>query len=412
MNISLKTTIPECVADGIGATTENTQLPIAGPPAMMECRAYLNNAATAYPKAPGVSRTVQMWLNNIPESTGRQAFSPCDVLAECRRQLASLLGCDDPDRIALMSGATHALNCAIFGLPLKAGDHVVTSVTEHNSVLRPLNHLRRRLGIRVTVVGLDDTGALDPAAMERALREEPVLLVLNHASNVTGRINDVRVWFRRAHECGATTLLDASQTLGTIPVTPETLAADMVAFTGHKALLGPEGTGGLYVRPGLDLEPLLVGGTGVRSDLAYQPDDMPARLEAGTPNTPAIAGLLAALMWLQQKGELFHRREQRSIRWLRRQLAEIPGVHVYDHQPDVPRVGIVSFRMNGWSVEEAGYVLRESFGICSRTGLHCAPLIHEAIGSMPEGTMRFSVSGFTSDSEIEEAVSAVRRLAG
>jgi selenocysteine lyase/cysteine desulfurase len=372
---------------------------------------YLNNAASAHPRAPGVAEAVRDALLRPVDVPGRSGAAGVDVQADCRDRLASLLGCGEPARIVLTTNATHALNIAIFGLGLKPGDLAVTTVTEHNSVLRPLNHLKSR-GVRVVIIGLDSTGGLDASAFDAALASGPALVVVNHGSNVTGRINDVGRWFEKARDGGAVTLLDASQTIGSVSVPAVDLHADMVAFTGHKALLGPPGTGGLYVRPGLDLSPLIVGGTGVRSDLPLHPDYMPARLEAGTPNVPALAGLAVALRWLESNGEAFRSCERRAAARLRHELARVPGARIVDSPADVPRTGVVSFRIDGWSVEECGHVLQESFGVTCRTGLHCAPLIHEALGTAPEGTVRFGVSGFTTDWQIEAAVAAVRKMAG
>jgi selenocysteine lyase/cysteine desulfurase len=325
--------------------------------------------------------------------------------------LARLLGAAAPERVVFTPGATQALNLAILGLGLRRGEHVITSVTEHNSVLRPLAHLTDRAGIQVTEIGLDEHGDVDAEGFGLALLESPRLVVLNHASNVTGRVNDVGPLFRQAKAAGAVTLLDASQSLGHWPVNAPELGADMVAFTGHKGLRGPAGTGGLYVAEPLELEPLLVGGTGVRSDLRRQPGDMPARLEAGSPNVPALAGLNAALCWLEAEGQAFAERAARLTEALRQGLREIPGVHLFDYTPAAGRLGVVSFRVDGWEVEETGYALEQSFGIACRAGLHCAPRIHAAIGSAPLGTVRFSPSGATTEAEIAQALAAVRRLA-
>ncbi len=372
---------------------------------------YLNNAATGWPKPPCVTEAIRAALETPPFHPGRSVDRSADALTECRRRLGELLGVDDFRRIVLTMHATHAINLAILGLELPPGAGVVTTITEHNSVLRPLNHLKKRRGITVTVIGLDSDGKIDGRALDRALAGRPALLAMSHASNVTGRVNDVQPAFSRAKAAGAVTLLDASQSLGHVPVRPRELGADLVAFTGHKGLHGPAGTGGLYVSPDVELQPVLVGGTGVRSDLELQPPEMPTRLEAGTPNVPGLAGLAAALRWHEAEGAEHRRRADGAARRLRGELRAIPGVRIFDDDDTAARVGIVSFRVDGWKVEETGYVLAESFGVICRTGLHCAPLIHDAIGSAPEGTVRFSVSGFTTDEEIETAVAAVRRLA-
>ncbi|MGQ9652163.1 MAG: aminotransferase class V-fold PLP-dependent enzyme [Phycisphaerae bacterium] len=374
-------------------------------------RAYLNNAASGYPKAPGVVEAVVRVLAESPEHPGRLAAGAEDVLANCRLKCATFLGVSDASRIVLTAGATQALNMGIDGLGLKQGSVVVTTTTEHNSVLRPLNHLVRSKGISLGIVGLAEDGALDAKAITRELDRKPALVVFNHASNVTGRINDVAYWFSRAKAVGAVTMLDASQTAGLISVKPDDLHADMVAFPAHKGFHGPPGIGVLYVAKGIELEPRIVGGTGVRSDLPYQPEDMPTRLEAGTPNVPAAAGLAAALDWAARLDAGTRERTERLAAKLRKGLLDTPGVRVFDGRGDAPRIGVVSFVVNGWAVEEVGYALQESFGIACRTGLHCAPLIHREIGSNPEGTVRLSTSVFTTEEEIDAALDAVRSLA-
>ncbi len=372
---------------------------------------YLNNAASAWPKAPGVTEAVAGALARMPEHPGRSAILEADVPERCRRRLARLLSIEPPERIVLTQHATHALNLAILGLGLKPGDHVVTSAMEHNSVLRPLARLEDACGIRVTIVGAKPDGELDEGAYIEALRRSPRLVVLNHASNVSGLVLPVAPLFARAHQVGAITLLDASQSLGHIRLDAHELNADLIAFTGHKGLRGPPGTGGLVVGPQLDLEQILVGGTGVRSDLRRHPPDMPTRLEAGTPNIPALAGLAAALRWQEEQGHAFRAAEDARADQLRAGLREIPRVRLFGASPGAARVGIVSFRLEGWEIEETGFVLAESFGIVCRTGLHCAPLIHAALGSAPHGTVRFSPSGATTETEIQSALAAIRRLA-
>ncbi len=394
-------------AEPLRTTTSNAPERLRDDP---KGRVYLNAAATGWPRAPGVVEAVTEALTEIPTHPGRTVGRVEDVVTECRHRLASLLKVDDPARIVLTMHATHALNLAFAGVDLGQNAHVVTTVTEHNSVLRPINHLQQNRGVRVSVIGLDQTGSLDLDAFDRALADQPALVAINHASNVTGRLNDVASLFAKAKAAGALTLLDASQSIGAVDVHPVTLHADLVAFTGHKGLHGPPGTGALYVTPHLTLRQEFVGGTGVRSDLALHPAEMPTRLEAGTPNVPALAGLAAALRWLEQHGEPFRARQNQLAVHLRHELAKLPGVHLFDPRIAERRIGATSFCVDGWSVDEAGSVLEESFGIVCRTGLHCAPLIHAAIGSAPAGTIRFSVSGFNRDEDLEQGLAAVSQL--
>lgn len=371
---------------------------------------YLNNAASSWPKAPGVAEAVRRAIEEPAVEAGRGAGRRTDPAQACRLSLGCLLGVEDPSRVVLTANATMALNLAIRGLGLGRGDLVVTTAAEHNSVLRPVEWLRREVGVRVEIVPLTQQGAYDEEAFERALDLGPRLLVLTHASNVTGRLFPVARWFARARLRGAYTLLDASQSLGHVDVSPVELHADLVAFTGHKALLGPTGTGGLWVSPAIELEQLIVGGTGSRSDLMEHPAEMPVRLEAGTPNLAGLAGLAAALEWIQTHGAMWRESARRMAERLRAELAEMPGVELFDDEVGVPRTPVVSFRLKGWSVEEAGQVLEEGFSVACRAGLHCAPLIHPFLGSAPEGTLRFSPSGFTREEEIERALWAVKEL--
>jgi len=372
---------------------------------------YLNDAATAWPKAPGVTAVVSRALHLAPAHPGLGRGPTENVVDLCRARLATLLGGVPEHRVALTSNATHALNLALRGLAWRPGTRAVTTVTEHSSVLRPL-HLLQDLGeLQLTVVGLDGSLGIDEEAYDRALTEEPGLVVLNHASNVTGRVNDVGSLFSRAKRVGAITVLDASQTLGVLPVHPEELHADLVAFTGHKGLRGPAGTGGLYVRPGIELEPLIVGATSMHGSLLHHPEQMPTRLEAGSLNLAALAGLAQALDWVLGRTS----DDSLSVRQLgdqvREELAHSAHVRIFDSEPGPPRLGIVSFQIGGWTVETAGAVLWQNFGICCRAGLHSAPLIHHAIGSAPQGTIRFSLSPYTTAEHAAAAVAAVRSIA-
>lgn len=382
-----------------------------GEPARLLPFIYLNNAAEGWPKATGVAQAVARALEDPPACTGRTAGLEDSPAADCRRRIAHLLEVPDPRRIVLTTGATHALNLAIRGLALHSEAAVVTSVTEHNSVLRPLFLLEREGLVRTTVIGLDTDGRLDTTAFERALCARPKLVALTHAPNVTGAIHCVEQLFAKAKESGAVTLLDASQTEGHLPVLPLQLGADLVAFPGHKGLHGPTGTGALYVGPQMDLDPIIVGGTGFHSQSRSHPVKMPERLEAGTPNLPGLAGLSAALAWHEEKGEGFRRRASDAGRWLREELRSINNVRIFGDGPEDERLGVISFQVKGWHVNEVGLAFRESFGIACRTGLHCAPLIHEALGSKSEGTVRLSVSGFTTKEQVEAAVAAAASLA-
>jgi selenocysteine lyase/cysteine desulfurase len=256
---------------------------------------YVNNAATSWPKAPQVGATLAACVSGIPYHAGRSGFSGSDIPGECRRLLADLLQVKDHNRIALGPNATHGLNIALHGVQLRPGAAVVTTAAEHNSVLRPLQYLAKTQGVIVQIIPVDKQGRVNPDEWESAIKKHsPQLAVFTHASNVTGAINDAALLARIAKQARTITLLDASQTLGIIPVLPDLWGIDLVAFTGHKYLLGSPGTGGLYIAPEVNLEPVWVGGTGVQSDLREMPLTMPNRFEAGTPNDPAVAGLATA----------------------------------------------------------------------------------------------------------------------
>ncbi|HEY3281600.1 MAG TPA: aminotransferase class V-fold PLP-dependent enzyme [Armatimonadota bacterium] len=370
---------------------------------------YLNNAATSWPKAPGVPEAVSAALQAPPSDGRRQGGRADDCLEQCRCRIAHLLGVPDADRVVLTSGATEALNLAVWGVPLTHGSRVVTTVAEHNSVLRPLYHRSRPLRCRVTHVAVSPDGELDTSGFERALADGADLVAVTHVSNVTGRAMPVSELFRASKAAGAVTLLDASQSLGHLDVRPDELGADLVAFTGHKGLGGPQGTGGLYVAPYLELAQIRVGGTGVRSELLAHPQEMPLRLEAGTPNTPGLAGLAQALQWHEFEGVAARGRVADRCAALRQGLSELPGVRLLG--AGTSPAGIVSFTVEGWPVEDVGQVLLESFGVTGRTGLHCAPLIHGPLGCAPWGTVRLSAGPFTTEDEVAAAVSAVGSIA-
>jgi cysteine desulfurase/selenocysteine lyase len=371
---------------------------------------YLNNAALGWPPAPGVEDAVREWLSKPPEESGRSAGKREDLSEGVRRKLAGIVGASDPGRIVFTLNATHALNLAILGLEIRPGSLVVTSVTEHNSVLRPLYRLRDEQGVRLRILRVDSAGRLDCEGFRSALADGPRLVALNHASNVSGNIHDVGPWFAAARRAGAITLLDASQTAGITPIDAAALDADLIAFPGHKGLHGPPGIGCLYVDSRITLRQTIVGGTGSRSDLERHPEEMPVRLEPGTLNGIGLAGLSSALCWFEQYGCEARKRIAVLTARLRARLQQIAGVRLFGSTNGTAQTGVVSFGIEGWDPAEAGFALRESFGVICRSGLHCAPLIHQHLGSAPSGTIRFSVSPFNTPDEIDAASDSVRRL--
>lgn len=367
---------------------------------------YMNNAATSWPKPPQVAEAVFQALAAMPGEANRGGIADFDVFGEVRKELAGLLGVETPQQIALGANSTWGLNQAIFGYPLEPGDTVLSTRAEHNAVLRPLYMLEQK-GVRVKWLPVDEKGRVRPKDWADAVKScRPKLCVLTHASNVTGAVNDIPVLAQEAKEAGADMLLDVSQTLGCVPVELSRWKVDMAAFTGHKYLLGPQGTGGVYVREGLRLHPHTAGGTGVKSDLKEMPEEMPLHLEAGTGNEPSYHGLLAALRWSRQ-----HPFPAEHLQALAGRLSDgllKLGCRVI--VPGAPSTPVISFRIPGVSLSDAADILTGSYDIVLRTGLHCAPDIMEDIG-MKGGTVRLSLSRFTTEEEVDQVLLAVRDLA-
>ncbi len=330
-------------------------------------------------------------------------------LFEARERLAALFDARDSSRFVFAENATAALNQAIKGL-LRPGDHVVTTSVEHNSVMRPLRRMAGA-GVSVTVVPAGRDGVVDAAAMAAAIRRTTRLVAAVHASNVTGAIQPVDAIVRAARARGAYTLLDASQTAGALPVSVSALPVDLLAAPGHKGLLGPQGTGFLYVRDGVPLVPLVEGGTGTRSEDDHQPDFYPDALESGTQNSVGAAGLAASLAWLLRKGvDAVRRKELELVAALLDGLERIPGVTVYGPRDPERRVAVVPFRVAGMDPAETGRRLEAEAGVLVRAGLHCAPGCHRTIGTFPEGTVRASLGPFTTKKEIARFLSALRTI--
>ena len=370
-----------------------------------EPKIYLNNAATSWPKPDCVAGAMAEALENLPGDAGRGGIRDFHIFDQVRKELADLMGIGCPERIALGSNSTWGLNQAVFGFSLEPGDKVLTTKAEHNAVLRPLYRLEKE-GIQVIYLDVDKTGRIEPEEWKTAVRKyRPRLCVLIHASNVTGAVNDAETLTAMAKDAGAAMLLDISQSLGWISVETEKWGADMAAFTGHKYLLGPQGTGGLYVRPGLTLDPYVLGGTGVKSNLKEMPEEMPLHLEAGTGNEPSYHGLLAALQWAAEN-PLKKEKTEEILEYLKEGL-ETLGCRVI--RPKPPVTPVVSFTVPGWHPGEAGDILSGSYDIICRTGLHCSPRIMENLET-PEGTIRLSLSRFTEKADADRVLEAVAAM--
>lgn len=333
------------------------------------------------------------------------------TLLRTRQLLAQLLDVRNPVDIAFTTNTTVALNMAIFGY-VRPGDHVIATMSEHNSVWRPLEALKRSANVQVTYVPVNSAGSLNLDEVERAFTARTRLLICNHSSNLFGSILPVRELSELAHRHGARILLDIAQSAGHIPVQLESWKIDMAAFPGHKGLLGPQGTGGLYITPDLDLMPWLYGGTGSQSEEANQPSVRPDRYEPGTPNTPGIAGLAPGVQYVLDQGiETIAIHEQRLVMRLLEGLAKVDGVNVLGPALGEPRTGIVSFVMKQKDPAQIGFLLDRQYGIAVRTGMHCTPLAHQVAGTGSTGAVRASVGYGTTEKHIDALIEAIQHIA-
>lgn len=373
---------------------------------------YLDNAATTRRKPEEVLVAVQRAmceLGNAGRGAHAASLGASRGVYETRELFARFFHGEDASRIVFTANATESLNIALFGL-LEPGDHVISTVAEHNSVLRPLYRLEKE-GVELSLLPADKDGVLEYEALEGLVRENTRAIVCTHGSNVTGNLTELTKMRDCARRHGLLLLVDASQTAGVFPIDVVEMGIDILCFTGHKGLLGPQGTGGLYVRRGLELKPLLVGGSGIQSYLPEMPEQMPERLEAGTLNGHGIAGLDAALQYLEREGlSKIRSREQALMERFYNGVRELPGVRVYGDFRSMERCGIVSLNIGDYDSSEVSDELSERFGIATRPGAHCAPRMHEALGTVKQGTVRFSFSHFNTEEEIDAAIQAVKTL--
>ena len=379
---------------------------------------YLDNAATSWPKPPGVAAAISSFLEEIGANPGRSAHrtsvQAARIIYETRQAVADLFNAPDPLRVVFGHNITDALNQALHGL-LQPGDHVVTSSMEHNSVMRPLRQLEKQ-GLELTCVPCAPDGTLQAERVEDALRPNTRLIALNHASNVCGTFLPVREVGEIALRYGLLFLVDTAQTAGAYPIDMQDSCIDLLAFTGHKSLYGPTGTGGLVIGERVNeknLRPIRQGGTGSRSEFEHQPDFLPDMLESGTANTAGLAGLRAGLAWLNGQGlENIRRHEEHLCALLMEGLAGIAGVSVYGTGQASRQAATVAFNLHGMPPSEAGLRLDEEFGILCRVGLHCAPAAHRTLGTFPDGSVRFGLGAFNTEEDVTDAVCAVQRLGG
>ena len=382
-------------------------------------RLYLDNAATSYPKPAAVWDAVDQYQRHLGAAVGRGGYSSAihvsAIVDRCRARLAELLRAESPGQICFGFNGTDVLNQALHGL-VRPGDRVLTTELEHNSVIRPLRDLEQRLGATVTRVPATPTGSIAIETFRAALAIRPRIVVLLHASNVSGAILPLADLATLARESGALVVVDAAQTAGHVPIDLGTLPIDILACSGHKGLLGPLGTGVLYVRPGCEehLRSTRQGGTGGSSEDEDQPSALPMKFEAGNHNSPGLCGLEAGVDWvLKQSPRELYRRECNLISQLAGGLQSLPGLRLHGPPADQPRVGVLSITLEGWDPQELATTLDQAFGIEVRAGLHCAPGAHRALGTFASGgTVRFSVGPWTTSADVDSAIEALTQITG
>ena len=377
---------------------------------------YFDNAATSWPKPQETIDAIGDFNTHVGANPGRSGHSLSiaagRILLDARESIAELFGIEEMLRIIFTRNATEALNIVISGL-ISPGDHIITTSMEHNSVMRPLR-ARQAVGTEVSIVQCTRTGELDPHDIIEALRTNTRAIIMTHASNVTGTIMPISDIGAIARDRGIVFCVDAAQTAGAVPVDIKEMNIDLLAFTGHKSLYGPQGTGGLYIGHGLEkqITPLMMGGTGSRSEFENQPDFLPDKYESGTPNALGIAGLGAGVRFVLETGvESIRNKEIALSGQLMDGLKDIPGIRIYGCGNAQKQTPVVSFTMDGTRPSEAALVLDEDFGIMSRPGLHCAPSAHRTIGTFPQGTIRLSPGYFNTAEEIQYTLHAIAQIA-
>jgi cysteine desulfurase family protein len=375
----------------------------------------MDNAATTFPKPESVYQAVDHFNRHMGGNPGRGSnqatLEAGSILMECRDALAALFNISDSSHIAFTINITEAINIALKGL-LRPGDHVISSSMEHNAVARPL-YVMQQNGVEWTAVSCAGDGSLDSDEVRKAIKPNTRMICMLHASNITGTLMPIEEVGRIARENQLLFVVDTAQTAGVIPIDIEKQYIDVLTFTGHKGLLGPQGSGGIYIKPKLDIVPLKQGGTGSLSEYLEHPAFMPDLLECGTHNTPGIAGLLAGINFINSEGmDRIHRQEQQMGQMLMKGLADIPEVRVYGPADMSRRTAVISFNIMGMDCGEVSTQLDYRYGIVTRSGLHCAPLAHKTIGTFETGSCRLSPGYFTTREEMEMVIKAVGEIAG
>lgn len=374
---------------------------------------YLDNAATTLQKPPGVIDAViqaMTSMGNASRGTHASSLEASRIVYQARVRLARLFGCARADHVVFTANSTQALNTVITGL-IRPGDHVITTDLEHNSVLRPLYRLKREAAVKLSFVRSDTKGRLYMDDFRRLIRPSTSAIISTHASNLTGNLVDLVTIGAIAQEAGIPFVVDASQTAGIFPIHMQEMGIDALCFTGHKGLMGPQGTGGLCLREGLKLRPLLVGGTGVNSYEESQPESMPARLEAGTLNTHGIAGLAAGVDFIETTGQtVIREHEQKLMRQFIAGLQDISGVRIYGDFSVRERAAIVAMNLADLDSGEVSDELAQRYEIATRPGAHCAPRLHRALGTDRTGAVRFSFSWYNTETEVRRALEALKEI--
>ena len=374
---------------------------------------YMDNAATTLQKPECVAKAVVNAMNsfgNAGRGLNDASMGASRVVYDTREKLCRLFHGENPKQFAFTSNATESLNTAIQGL-IGPGDHVITTMLEHNSVLRPL-YEREAVGVELTILRCDTYGNISYEEIEAAIRENTKAIVCTHGSNLTGNLTDIGRIGAIAKKHGILLIADASQTAGLIPIDVQEMRIDVLCFTGHKGLYGPQGTGGIYVQPGVEIKPLKRGGSGIETYNKNHPAQMPTALEAGTLNSHGIAGLNAALIYIEETGVEHICQLALERMWqFYEGVCDIPGVTVYGDFSGKERVPIVSLNIEDFDSAEVSDELLTEYGIATRAGGHCAPLMHEVLGNVEQGAVRFSFSHFNTKEEVEKAISAIRELA-
>ena len=374
---------------------------------------YMDNAATTMHKPQEVIDAVvsaMESMGNAGRGASEAALSASRIIYDTRDRLAKLFHAEDARQIAFTANSTESLNIAIKGI-LEPGDHVITTVLEHNSVLRPLYEMEKR-GVELSIVGCDEKGMPDLAQMEQAVKENTKMIICTNGSNLTGNYIDVSVIGDIAHRHGVLFAVDASQTAGVFPIDVQKMQIDILCFTGHKGLLGPQGTGGIYVKEGVKLKPLKTGGSGIQTYSKEHPVQMPTALEAGTLNGHGIAGLHAALGYLEKEGIDNIRKKENELMWrFYNGVKDVPGVKIYGDYSQSERCAIVTLNIGDYDSSEVSDELLMEYDISTRSGGHCAPLMHEALGTVEQGAVRFSFSHYNTEEEVDTAIRAIHELA-